>query len=1097
MVGRGVEYERVELPLIRQLVGLAWEHVEGSTQDPALTGRESFREVILAGRLRDGLRRINRGPDGNPWLDDSRLSQAASVLLRPRATRLIEVNQELTEALLIGTTVPGLPGWDGSRDQAVRFIDWEHPERNDFCVVNQFRVDRPSAQGRKRITPDLVLFVNGIPLVIIEAKSPETVEPIAKAIDQLRRYANRRDPALAEGSEKLFGTNQFVVATCYERALAGTFTAEPEHFAEWKTTEPTPESEVAEALGVARLSSQERLVAGMLAPERLLDLVRHYTLFMPAGPSTVKVVARYQQYRACRQALHRLRTGATRVRDGESDRRGGIIWHTQGSGKSLTMVFLVRAMRSDPDLIRFKIIVVTDRHQLQEQLSATATLTGETVQVAAKVAELRTLLATPGKSLLFAMIQKYQDPNARRADDAALKSLGVQDTSDQVLVLVDEAHRSHASQLHAHLLEALPNAARIGFTGTPIIMGKHTHTHRIFGEYIDRYTIAQSEADGATVPILYEGRTTRSAVTDGHDLDEVFEDMFAERTPEELEQIKRRWVTTGEVLEAPRMIAAKARSMLRHYVDTVLPEGFKAQVVATSRLAAVRYREAFLAARDELLSELNTLDPALRTAAAADHASDVSCSLPARTARLVRAWPHRDLIAALDFVPVISERHNDPEDWRTWTDKSRQDAATAEFVKPLPAGDDSSNEAETGRTSPVAFLIVKSMLLTGFDAPVEQVLYLDRRIREAELLQAVARVNRTARGKRVGYVVDYFGVAEHLTAALAAYSADDVEGALASIADELPRLAQAHQRVRNLFASRGAHGFDTEADQSACVDLLAEEPLRAAFEAALRQFLVSLETVLPRPEALPHVADAKAFGVIAHRARRRYREDGGFDPSVYGQKVRRLIDDHVVALEIDQKIPPISLTAPDFAEKVAGLRTPRAKASEMEHAIRYHIRGHFDEDPEHYRRLSERLEQILSELDQQWDQLALALADFLPEVGSGRRDDGSGLDPATESPFYHLLRGEVTRAAGEPPVAVDAILRQVTVDIVRRVRLDIALIDFWQNPHAQDMLRRRIILDLDAQRVDGEDLFDYERLEPLADRIVELASANHARLVVT
>ncbi|HEX5495795.1 MAG TPA: hypothetical protein VFX70_14585 [Mycobacteriales bacterium] len=364
----------------------------------------------------------------------------------------------------------------------------------------------------------------------------------------------------------------------------------------------------------------------------------------------------------------------------------------------------------------------------------------------------------------------------------------------------------------------------------------------------------------------------------------------------------------------------------------------------------------------------------------------------------------------------------------------------------------------------------------------------------------MARVNRTAHGKRVGYVVDYFGVAEHLTVALAAYAAEDITGALASIADELPRLARAHQRVRDLFTDRGVRQFDTEADQAACVDLLAEEPLRAAFEAALRQFLASLETVLPRPEALPHTADAKAFGVIVHRARRRYRLDGGFDPSVYGQKVRRLIDDHVVALEIDQKIPPISLTAPDFAEKVAGLRTPRAKASEMEHAIRYHLRGHFDEDPDHYRRLSERLEAILSELDQQWEQLALALAAFLPEVRAGRRDDATGLDPATEAPFYHLLRRELSRSASEPagPAGpAEAVLREVTVDIVRQVRLDIDMVGFWQNPHAQDMLRRRLIRGLDEQRIDGEDLFDYERLEPLADRIVDLARANHARLVVT
>jgi len=254
-------------------------------------------------------------------------------------------------------------------------------------------------------------------------------------------------------------------------------------------------------------------------------------------------------------------------------------------------------------------------------------------------------------------------------------------------------------------------------------MGRRKYTASIFGDYLDRYTILQSEADGSTLPILYEGRTAKAAVRDAADLDELFEDMFAQHTPEELEAIKKRWATRGNVMEAPRLIAAKARSMLRHYVDTVLPNRFKAQVVATSRVAAVRYREAFLAARDELLAELDALGPDLRSADAADRAD----SLPGKTARLVRAWPFWDVIAALDFVPVISGEQNDPADWAQWTDKTKQDAVITRFKRPLPAGDDADPE----HTSTVAFLIVKSMLLTGFDAPAEQVMYLDRHIKEA------------------------------------------------------------------------------------------------------------------------------------------------------------------------------------------------------------------------------------------------------------------------------------------------------------------------------------------------------------------------------
>ncbi len=708
---------------------------------------------------------------------------------------------------------------------------------------------------------------------------------------------------------------------------------------------------------------------------------------------------------------------------------------------------------------------------------------------ATSVAKAKELLSTPGKALIFAMIQKYRNPKARRGDDPELKSLGVLDTAEDVVVMVDEAHRSQGSALHASLLKALPNCARIGFTGTPIIMGNKKRTFTIFGKYLDEYTILQSQADGATLPILYEGRTTKAAVRESADLDELFDDMFAKHTPDELEAIKKRWATKGYVLEAEKLIAAKAHNMLRHYVDTVLPNRFKAQVVAASRKAAVRYRAAFLDARDELLADLDGLDPALRTAEAAEDAD----RLPRKTARLVRSWPHREVIAALDFVPVISEKQNDPDDWATWTDKNRQKTVIDRFKRPLPVDGDADPE----HTSPVAFLIVKSMLLTGFDAPAEQVMYLDRHIKEAELLQAIARVNRTARGKNAGYVVDYYGVAENLKVALAAYAAEDVEGALTSVADQVPLLAERRQRVRNLFLQRSIDRFDTPADQDACVEALADEKLRAAFEAALKLFTMSLEIVLPRPEALPHVPDAKAFGAIALAARRRYRDGIGFDASLYGAKVRKLIDDHVEALGIEQKIPPVSITEAEFDAKVGELRTDRAKASEMEHAIRYHLRENFDTDPGHYEGLSQRLEEILEEIGEQWDQLALALADFLPEVRAGRQADDSGLNPATEAPFYDLLKRELTDEGKQVPGPAKELLRQLTIDIVTHIKSEITLVGFWHNAYAQNLLRSWIATRLAEPIVDGADLFEFDRTAPVADRLVELAQANHARLAAT
>jgi type I restriction enzyme R subunit len=260
---------------------------------------------------------------------------------------------------------------------------------------------------------------------------------------------------------------------------------------------------------------------------------------------------------------------------------------------------------------------------------------------------------------------------------------------------------------------------------------------------------------------------------------------------------------------------------------------------------------------------------------------------------------------------------------------------------------------------------------------------------------------------------------------------------------------------------------------------------------------MSMEIVLPRPEALPFVADAKAFGVIAFAARRRYRDDAGFDASLYGSKVRRLIDDHVEALGIEQKIPPISITAADFDSKVADLQSDRARASEMEHAIRYHLREHLDEDPEHYTRLSERLEEIIEELGEQWEQLALALGELLPDVRAGRQADDSGLDPATEAPFYDLLLRELAGEGKTLSSPAEALLRVLTVDLVTRIKAEIRLVGFWHNTYAQNTLRAWVATRLAEPMIDGDDLFDFGRIDPVADRLVELAKANHARLAAS
>ncbi len=1102
----GWELEDVEKPFVAQLQGLGWAHVEGSLDDPSVTGRTGFAEVIQEGGLRQQLRALNLGPDGAPWLDEARLTEAVAAITRLGTHKLMEANEKATSLLIRGLTVEGLPGWDGGRGQNIRYIDWDTPANNRFTVINQYRVDcLPGFKsGKQFIVPDLVLLVNGIPLVVVECKSPSTPEPLAEAVDQLRRYSNQRKAAFEvddnEGNEPLFATNQLLVATSFDEARVGCVGATFQHYAQWKTVVGPDgkggEREVAQALGKAAISEQERLIAGLLAPAHLLDVVKNFVLFMQTGGQTIKTVCRYQQYRAVNAAIRRLREGDTRLQHGEHDQRGGIIWHTQGSGKSLTMVFLVRKMRADAQLRRFKVIVVTDRKDLQGQLSVTATLTGEVVEVAESTAGVKALARRTGPGLIFATIQKYRDPDT--AGDAPLteddlprleepkgtykvdQRFEVLNEDDSILVLVDEAHRTQAGDLHANLLAGLPNCARIGFTGTPIIMGDKKRTHEIFGEFIDRYTLKEAQADGAVVPVLYEGRTANGAIKDGASLDELFEDLFRQHSREELEAIKKKYATKGHVFDAPALIADKARDMLRHYVTHILPNGYKAQVVAYSRLAAVRYFDALRAARDELLAEAHALS-------ANDKVLDdeALCQRPTNTQAVVQAWRYRDTLASIEFAPIISGSNNDDPAWKPWTDGAAHEQLIKRFKKPL-------FHAKPEKIDPLAFLVVKSMLLIGFDAPIEGVMYLDRPIREAELLQAIARVNRTGFGKRCGIVVDYFGVAQHLKEALAAYADEDVEGALASLKDEVPVLRDRHLRVVDLFRQRG---IDQLSDTEACIEALGNEKLRAEFAVKLKAFLGSLDTVLPRPEGLPYSGDAKRLAYIYARARNRYKDTPVLGKDV-GAKVRKLIDEHVISLGIDPKIPPIQLSDAQFDTHLARAANDRAKASEMEHAIRSHIRKHTDEDPVLYRKLSERLNDILKSLGEQWNEVISQLQKIIDELRTGK---AASLDAPSDlpehcAPFLRTVLDVV--CAGQTPAAAELLrLKDVTVELVDLLVQELQdNRDIW-SPHkraAQENLNTQLFEHLMRLR---PPLVDTDKAGVLADKLMEQARASHDKLV--
>ncbi|MBN4003593.1 HsdR family type I site-specific deoxyribonuclease [Nostoc sp. LPT] len=1053
------EYIYVEKPIIEQLISMGWQYIEGSWDNPAITERENFKQVLLIQRLKAAIKRINLDDNGNPWLDDIQVQTAVSQLERLGANRLIEANQAATELLLKGTTVLG----QDSKQHTVHFIEFdpENLHRNNFLAINQYRVDPPWATGNRGfIVPDMVLLVNGIPLVVIECKSPNLDNPITEAIQDLLKYSNQRGSSQPEGAEKLFHYNLLMIAASRGRATAGTIGANYEHYVDWKDTIPSPQAEIAAQLGVSELNSRQTLSAGMLKPANLIDILHNFTLFKTSGGRTIKIVPRYQQYRAVYKALHQLQHNQTRAQHGTDDQRGGIIWHTQGSGKSLTMVYLIRKIRTIPELRRFKIVVVTDRRDLEKQLADTAILTGEPLQKAKNVKKLEQYLQQPGAGLVFGMIQKFkggEDSDEEAEIEPIPKNLN---PSENILVLIDEAHRSHTKTLHTNLLEALPNCVRIGFTGTPIVKAAKKTTLQIFGSFIDEYNIRKSQEDKVTLPIVYEGLEARGTVTQGDDLDKLFEIIFADKTPEERAQIKAKYATKTQVGEAQELIKAKAKSMLHHYIERILAGGFKAQVVASTRLAAVCYQEAFVEAQREIVQQLEHRAPILQSLD-----TEALESLDAETRFFAQALPHLETIRKLEFAVIISGDKGDDSSWKKWTDKSQQEINIEKFKKSL---DQDS----------LGILIVKNMLLTGFDAPLEQVLYLDRSLKEYELLQAIARVNRVYDDKKTeGLVVDYYGV--DIAAALSVYENLDTESAWFDIRAELPKLRDRHQRVIALFTEKGC----TIDDVDACVDLLRDERLRVEFNDCFQDFLNTLDTILPRSEARqPYnfVQDAKKLGLIKKAVADLYRDEK-LNIISSKEKVRALIDQYIESQGIDPKVLPINIMSLDFKTHVQRHRSIKAQAAEMEFAARHHISVNYEEDPVYYKNLSEKLTEILEFLADNWEEKVEALRKYIEQIQAGRTTDETGLDPKTQMPFLNILSEYSQKQLPE--------LAQATVEIVKHIRQEIRRVN-WGSQIVQEDLRRWI-----AGYLDDHDLVSYNQLEEVADKLVQVARRNRDNLM--
>lgn len=1028
------ELQYVEEPFLRHLERLGWKIIRGDKYNPSVPLREGFHEVVIEKEMLESIKRIN------PWLEDDQISEVVRRITVPESNNLLEANREILDMLLENTSAENRK--TGDRSETVRFIDFRDPENNSFLAISQFKVNIPGTE--KHIIPDIVLFVNGLPLVVVECKSPYIADPMSEAVTQLLRYSNRRGEK--EGNEKLFWYNQFMIGTFRQAARYSTITGEFEHFVEWKDPYPYKLSDI-DTDGSEVVNSQHIMIQGMLSKQNLLDIVQSFTLFREDSRGRmIKIVPRYHQYRAVLKTIERLKSSMA-----PAD-KGGIIWHTQGSGKSLTMMFTVRKMYRDPELSRYKVVFITDRNDLEKQLRNTARSVGYTINVAHSIEILKGYLRTDTPDLVMGMIHKFQERELEQA-------FPVLNNSDRILVMVDEAHRTQYKFLGANLRKSLPNSAKIAFTGTPI-----DKTETTFGDYIDKYSIRRSVEDGVTVEIIYEGRTHRGKISDKEAMNERFEDVFSYLDAETRQLILGRY-TWKAYLESEEVIWEKARDMLEHYLTHVFPNGFKAQVVAVSRLAAIRYKLA--------------LDEALRE-------------------KIEYYRIHKDekmdieRLEKMKVAVVISGTANDDPSYHPYTDENEHDRAIESFK--LPFG----KTSDSGVSGDVGIIVVQSMLLTGFDAPIEQVMYLDDVIKDHNLMQAIARVNRVEHNKECGFVVDYVGITRRLREALALFDAKDVDEMLQVIksdSSDIDNLKYSHVQIQEFFRK---YDISDIKDVDECVDILADEETRNEFMALFNTFTRCMDRVLPKVEALEYANDLKTISFISQSARNRYRDEKLSLKDV-SQKIRNIVDEYLISLGVDPKIPPFPIFSDKFKMRIRQASSDKARSEEIVSAIKEHISLHQEEDPELYERFSDKLERLLEEYKENWEHLAKELEKLLGEIEEGRLGEESfGLNPRTEMPFLGLLKNEIFEVKNIMDLEVQQVdlLVQTTRDILEIVRGEIKLVDFWDNYTAQKKLRSFIASHLlEAFKNNEKIRKNMDIRNAITQKVMELSFHLHRQLV--
>lgn len=890
----GMEWLLAEQPTLACLEGLGYRFVPPS--DHARL-RDGDNQVLLRPHLVEAIKRINGLTEAD--------AQAAAADLAS-----ISDNEHWLK-ILRGDFSRVVRG--EATHQTIRVVDLLDPANNLFTVTHQFRVKAELTR-----IPDVVVHLNGIPVVVIECKSPVNAkDKSGEAFEQIKQY--ERD------IPRLFLSNCFNIITDGTNCLYGATGSPAKFFGAWRDPWPRRAEEFPDALSLGLWS--------LLEPSRLLDLIAHFIVFERSNDDgvakVVKKMCRYQQFRAVNKIVERV---------AENRHRRGLIWHTQGSGKSLTMVYAALKLKthrtvSSPQLANPNIMVLTDRIDLHTQISGTFAACGLPNPVPVEtIGDLHTLIrgGTDGLTVL-STIFKFQG-----SEQPVAKSAGW-------IVMVDECHRTQEKDLGAYLRKTLPEARFFGFTGTPV---KKTDrdTYENFGVvgegYLDKYGIDDAVADGATVPIFYTGRKADWHIDEAK-IDVLFDQWFADLPDDKLAELKKKGVSIADLVKHPRRVELIAFDIWTHFKAYARPDGFKAQIVAIDREAVILYKRAL----DKVIAEDLMQDGWTRERAEAEAASLSAC---------VYSPSQEDGKPSED--PRIEALRQDLR--RYYLDADAEKTVKKAFG------------VKGGKPD---FLIVCDKLLTGFDAPLEAVMYLDKPLKEHTLLQAIARTNRVhdAR-KRNGLIVDYIGVSSHLDEALASYRADDVKNAMRNLDDlrNQLRAAQAEvtrmmKGVRRAGGQPGKEGLKAEFDQ--LVTLLGTEDQWFLYRTKARDFIAAYEAVSPDPVVLDFTDDLKWVATFIRYATQVFERTEAFDQRDYSRKIREMLDRHLEVTGLSATIKLRHITDPEFWDdfqtegrseadiKEAAIR----KSTELRKTLSARMAG----NPHQYGKFSERLRELLERLD--------------------------------------------------------------------------------------------------------------------------------------